>query len=109
MEIINKDNMNRFFYRICWFHKVIRRNYFGSWHLYKPDKDIFRWIDKQNVNYPECKYWLEGHLLKAEDNYHNLENSENKPFKNIECFDIQIKKIKVVDLSQNNFETFVLI
>lgn len=109
MEIINKDNVKHFFYRICWFHKIIKQNYFGSWHLYKPENDIFEWIKKQNVNYPECRYWLEAHLLKDGENYHDFENNDSKPFKNIECFDIQIKKIKVIDVSQNHLETFLLI
>ena len=108
MEVVNSGNIDKFFYRVCWYHKILKKRYSGSWKKYDINKNNNEWIKEQNVKYIDCYYWLEGVLLKDGENYHDLMNS-SEIFKNIECFDIKCSTIKIVDNSDNEIDIFMCV
>ena len=107
MEVVDSVSIDKFFYRVCWYHKILKKIYSGSWHKFNIEKENNEWLMKQNKKYPDCHYWLEGYILKPGENYDDLMQRENDVFKNIEVFLIKQNVMKVIDISSNVLDTFV--
>ena len=44
--------------RIAWFNRQINKYDFGSWRDCKDIDTDIKWVNKQNREYPFCKYWI---------------------------------------------------
>ena len=107
MEVVDSGNIDKFFYRVSWYHKKLKKVFFGSWQKFHLDKNSYEWIELQNKKYSECYHWMEGCLLKDEETFNSLVNDTKRLHKNIDCFTINQKKINIVDISSNVLDTFV--
>ena len=105
MEVVDGKNIDKFFYRVCWYHKKIRKVFYGSWNKFNLGEENKKWIMKQNKKYPECYYWMEGYLLNDRENYLDLDN-EDKIYKNIEYFNINQDVVEILDSSENVVDRF---
>lgn len=106
MEVVDGKNIDKFFYRVCWYHKVLGRVLYGSWNKFNLEKENKKWLFKQNKKYPECYYWMEGYILKRGENYTDLIESKEKVYKNIEHFNINQETVEILDVSENIVDRF---
>ena len=109
MEVVDGKNVHNFFYRVCWYHKILKKRYSGSWQKFDINKNNNEWINQQNKKYIDCYYWLEGVILKDGENYNDIADSKNLLFKNIECFDIKCSTVKIIDNSHNKVDIFMCV
>ena len=107
MEVVDSINIDKFFYRVSWYHKKLKQVFFGSWQKFDLDKNNFEWIELQNKKYNECFHWMEGCLLKDSETFHDLVKDVKRIHKNIDSFTVNQKKINIVDISSNLLDTYV--
>ena len=50
MEVVDGKNVHNFFYRVCWYHKILKKRYSGSWQKFDINKNNNEWINQQNKN-----------------------------------------------------------
>lgn len=106
MEEINSSNIDNFFYRVCWYHKILKQVLYGSWNKFNLKKENDTWLVKQNKKYPECYYWMEGYILERRENYTDLVRNKDKIYKNLEYFKIKKETVEIIDISENVVERF---
>ena len=86
--------------RIAWFNRQINKYDFGSWRDCKDIDTDIKWVNKQNREYPFCKYWIE--LLP--------ENEGDYSFPiNIECIDGLLKIKRENTENTNNVVDYLLV
>jgi len=78
--------------RVAWYDKIMNKYDSGSWHHRNNINEKMKWVEQQNKNIPNVRYWVEG----------MLEKNISKYYPNIETFNI----IKVKNNDDTDFIFF---